>query len=174
MSFPCNRVLAILVLRAAFASVMSTSAVADPVGRAVRCGSIDCGQMVIRVYERFEDGDALPAFERKGVSIRGRFRPGADRTTNFRFLQAFTQYWQDDVRWLRDPAVSLPPAHIDPPPLRARGRAGSSGERRCRAPWEGGAWAPPSSAIAPSEIGVLRTRSGQRALSPCVHLNAPP
>jgi hypothetical protein len=105
---------------AMFAGIAATSACAEPVGRPVRCGNIDCGQMVIGVYERFEDGDALPTFERKGVSIRGRFRPGADRTTNFRFLQAFTQYRQDDVRWIRDPAVPLPPAHLDPPPFGQR------------------------------------------------------
>lgn len=105
---------------ALFTGSASGSAPADPVGRVVRCGNVDCGQMVIRVYEPFEDGDALPTFERKGVTIRGRFRPGADRTTNFRFLQAFTQYRQDDVRWIRDPAVTLPSAHIDPPPFGQR------------------------------------------------------
>jgi hypothetical protein len=120
MPFPSKPIVAISVVLAAAAGFTPTTAVAETVGRSVRCGSVECGQMVIRVYERFEDGDALPAFERKGVSIRGRFRPGADRTTNFRFLQAFTQYRQDDVRWLRDPAVPLPPAHIDPPPFGQR------------------------------------------------------
>jgi hypothetical protein len=120
MIHPPRRVLAMVACLPLFAGMTATTSQADPVGRVVRCGNIDCGQMVIRVYERFEDGDAAPAFERKGVSIRGRFRPGADRTTNFRFLQAFTQYRQNDVRWLRDPAVSLPPAHIDPPPFGQR------------------------------------------------------
>jgi len=105
---------------AAFGGMASPAAVADLVGKSVRCGNVECGQMVIKVYERFEDGDASPAFERKGVSIRGRFRLGTDRTTNFRFLQAFTQYRQDDVRWIRDPAVALPPSHIDPPPFGQR------------------------------------------------------
>lgn len=93
---------------------------AEPVGRSVRCGNVDCGQMLIQAYSRFEDGDASPAFERKGISIRGRFRRGIDRAGSYRFLQAFTQYRQDDVRWIRDPAVVLPPVHIDPPPFGQR------------------------------------------------------
>lgn len=93
---------------------------AETVGKPVRCGDVECGQMLIQVYDRFEDGDDTPAFERKGVSIRGRFRRSNDRIGNLRFLQAFTQYRQDDVRWIRDPSVPLPPAHIDPPPFGQR------------------------------------------------------
>jgi hypothetical protein len=99
----------------------ASAAVAEVVGSVpVRCGDVECGSMVIHRYARFDDGDALPAFERKGVSIRGRFRPGAHRIANLHFLQAFTQYRQDDVRWIRDPTVALPAAHIDPPPFGQR------------------------------------------------------
>lgn len=86
----------------------------------VKCGTRDCGLMVISRYQRFRDGDALPRYERNGARIRGWFRSAIGPAVEFHYLQVLTEFQADDFRWLRDPSVPLPVQYVDPPPFGAR------------------------------------------------------